>query len=1330
MKEVLRKGRFLLPEPIIPLSAGTISCICESSSEAGGGEALADQTSRFGGTNGTQWFNDVWSYDPRINTWTQLDCIGYIPAPREGHSAALVGDVMYIFGGRTEEGADLGDLAAFRITSRRWYTFQNMGPSPSPRSGHSMTAFDTQIVVLAGEPSSAPRDAGELSLVYILDTSKIRYPNDQQIQQTPPGERVQGNRRPSGERGAVTQLRGPSRDVSNGPGDGLRRQFSGSRENINAETSRPGAVGGMLSGARAPDVNVSNSPPAQGPNSRLPRASAAQASSGPPPQQQSPPPRANGPVPSLAGPRSRTPTKENRGFGPQTDAVRGPSLEGDSSSTVVSSMSRENPRPAPSIRNLSQGVNGRQTPNQQFSTQSSRVAGVNTEDTEPRSMDEDSAKAQPLPQEPVFDDGEEFLESTGQQQRAFSDSSSNTNTPSPPKDASPRNQQSALEQEVAWATSKQEELSRELERVRSRNAWYASELALARKAGYQCHSAPGPALSQRATPSFGDEDKQLIEALIAMRARLAEVQGSIDSRENAAAQELGEMEQQRDVAVREAAFAKAKLAAHSASTTGTPLSEAMSREVSSDDRSDDLGRKLATALAAQAELRAKVSSLTAEVDAEKRIRQLAEETADAARKRVAELDQSRDPAETESLRMELYEVTRTAREEAASKSEAHTKLQLLEVDKDDLTRQLEEALESTKQHKTMVVSLRDAVGASSDKASLLERKLDEEKSQREAIEHKLLELKAEHEERTAELETTTRKLRDAEELVETHASEAQTHRQVLLTGLEKISTRGPDDKVVGSADERVSIMRRQMEDAHALVRKSQADADVAAEKLRRAEERIAGLEAYQEQSSREGLATRKQLQDAVQESQAAQSKWHALQQQLESHQRDASALSVQYGALKELLEERGISALGKNRNLDSPSSRLNTPDQARVRELEQQLHSSVKEQEELKSSFENREQETEKVFRDRIEQLEQDYQSAVHYVKGTEKMLERLKNELIKYKTQNARLQTELEGSHHSRSRSSESEAATEWERERQSLRREIGEMQESVKESMAQLERQMEDVQAELYAVQEERDHFRQGHEEARQELTHTMQQARAELEQLKNENSMLESRALDAEQKVTLLLDQVNTSVGNYRRQSQNMHSNGHHLRNVSAASTTNPLPHPNANTAGFHSQSNSFSESAFPPPPEGLNVANNRNSFALDSLASELESLRSHWEGTHRNYRHSNQFDFERSPTSGSVSGGDAILSDSLASWRKRLDAEEAGKKGRGGDGDEESVASLSEKGRGSSPVEGPNGLGGKIASGVGPAATESSRAKQMISDMASDSDGTERDRTVAR
>lgn len=1224
--------------------------------------------------------------------WTQLDCIGYIPAPREGHSAALVNDVMYIFGGRTEEGADLGDLAAFRITSRRWYTFQNMGPSPSPRSGHSMTAFGKQIVVLAGEPSSAPRDAGELSLVYVLDTSKIRYPNDQQIQQTPSGERVQGNRRPSGERGAVSQIRAPSRGGPSGPGDGLGRKYSGSRGDlVPLEANRPSGPGG-----RGQDISMANGPPpGQGPGSRLPRASIAQAPPGPPPQQQAPPPRANGSMPSLNGPRSRTPTKDNRGFGPPVDTMRATSTDRGGVVLVNPPARIDGPMPAPPTRALSPVVNGRHTPNMQIMQQPPTLVTSMKEYDDLQKPNEDPIRSRSRQTEHELFVGEssDFTKSTVPEQRPSAELYKNRDNSSPVKNEAASSEISPTAQQLAEINGQHQALLKEFEAAKSRNAWYASELSLARNAGYQQHSSQSPILDEKAASSFGDEDKPLVEALITMRARLAEVQESVDSRVIAAAQEVAEIEQQRDVAIREAVYAKAKLAAHGGSHAGTPLSESMSREASGDDRSTDIGRKLATALATQNELRSTIHAMTAEVQAEKRARELAEGTAEAAQKRAEELDQSRNPDELENLRMQLHEVGKSSRDEAAQKAETQATLQMLELDKSDLTRQLEEALEEKRQHSTVFVSLREAAGVSDSKVSHLEKKLEAERVEREAVDQKLLQLRAEHEERTAELETTARKLRDAEEMADTHANEARTHRQVVLAGLDRINTESVGERAVAPADERVSTLRQQVDDAHALVRKTQEAADDATEKLRNAEKRIASLEAHQEQSSREALTSRKQLQDAVRESQAVQDKHDTVQRQLESEQRGASALSVQHNALKDLLGERGVSDLGRTRNNDSPESRLDLTSQSRLRELEQQLSASLRERDETKSSFDAREQEADRVWREKIDQLEQDYQSAVHYVKGTEKMLKRMKDELTKYKAQNARLQGEIEGSHHSRSRSIESVAAADWEQERQSLRREIGEMQESVKESVAQFERQREEVQAELYAAQEDRDHLRQLHEQAEQQLTHTSQRARAELEQLKSENSMLESRALDAEQKVTLLLDQVNASVGNYRRQSQQMHPNGLHLRTLSATSTASALPIvPGGAT---HSQNNSISTPSYPgPAPETVVPTNNRSSLALDSLASELESLRNHWEGTHRNYRLSNQFDFERSPITPGTAGGE-VMSDSLANWRKRLDAEEAGNRSRDDEDDVQTPVGTGEKGRISSPLEGTSITGGRSA-----------------------------------
>jgi N-acetylneuraminic acid mutarotase len=48
--------------------------------------------------------------------------------------------------------------------------FQNMGPSPTGRSGHAMASNGTRVFVLGGE-SSAGTQADETALLHVLDTS-------------------------------------------------------------------------------------------------------------------------------------------------------------------------------------------------------------------------------------------------------------------------------------------------------------------------------------------------------------------------------------------------------------------------------------------------------------------------------------------------------------------------------------------------------------------------------------------------------------------------------------------------------------------------------------------------------------------------------------------------------------------------------------------------------------------------------------------------------------------------------------------------------------------------------------------------------------------------------------------------------------------------------------------------------------------------------------------------------------------------------------------------------------------------------------------------------
>ena len=782
---------------------------------------------------------------------------------------------MYVFGGRTEEGTDLGDLAAFRIASKRWYTFQNMGPSPSPRSGHSMTAYGKQVVVLAGEPSSAPRDPAELSMVYVLDTGKIRYPNDAPGGASDVKQPSSPTRRPSQEtKNIFPPKRSQSREGQT-PAGGYARS-----------TESP--MGGMIGGpVQRPDGGANN-------NNRPPRASVAQAPSGPPPQGQPPNPRANGVVSPANG--IKGPFSNQRP--PQESAIAAP---------AVKEIQKENTQPG---RDGSPGTHGRRTPTQQVQAKAKAMdageaapimgAGVARQRSirsqrAQGSMDstEDGALGRPSSSK-HHSDGHGSVRSIGEE-------------PKSPK-----------------LNAHQEALMKELETSKRTNAWYASELALAKKAGYLAASSSSPTFDDRAVGQFSDDDKPLIEAFMTMRSELVKMQQAMEHQSSSTARKIGEVEQQRDAAVTEAAYARAKLAAHGGSQRSTPQPDGHDES----DRSTDISRRLALALAASNDHKTKYEHLTNELNAEKRAREAAEEAADAAHQRLEDMSHDRNPAELEGLRADLHEAQGTSRSESTMRAEAEEKLRMLQLDHDTIRQSHQSTSSRLKDHLTSIAALQAAVAASTNKADLFERQIEEERASRETSEQRLRQLRSEHEERTTELESTSKRLRDAEELADHHAKEASTHREALVVGLANISHNDTESTRDGMSDQRHAALQESAERSNALAKQHQAAADSAAQKLRAAEERIAGLEAYQEQSSREGLQIRRQHQTALRDAQKYQSELREIRGTLESHQRDTSALAVQHGALKDLLGERGMNMSDTRRSPvfgESPASRFGTP---------------------------------------------------------------------------------------------------------------------------------------------------------------------------------------------------------------------------------------------------------------------------------------------------------------------------------------------------------------------------------------------------------------------
>ncbi|QYS95627.1 Cell polarity protein (Tea1) [Trichoderma simmonsii] len=1240
-----------------------------------------DKMYLFGGTNGFQWFNDVWCYDPAVNKWSQLDCIGYIPAPREGHAAALVDDVMYIFGGRTDEGTDLGDLAAFRITQRRWYTFQNMGPSPSARSGHSMTTVGKSIVVLGGEPSTASSSTNDLGILYVLDTTKIRYPNDapggpQRIPQARrPSDASNPNRQPPMNGGGPPEpgnmiVGGPS-SINNEPA--TRRIVSNGME----PTGSPGLGGPGTpppAGAppRAPGGPPRGPPGPGGPGGpgnkmQMPRAAATASPSGPPPQ---------GPTPAKPGP---DPSAVGRVRGASVDrAPTGSPQLASAPSPITREIIPEDDAPPPTSAPMSAAgnpVNGRRTPTTptQVSRTGSKQGSLGGNEP-PRgkmrpgpggsidSMAEGVQRATPEGMQRPIPDGMQRPAPDGMQrgppegmqrgppegmqrgppegmQRGPPEGMQRpapTRPASPPHTAKPMS--ANLNRRSSGRNSQTVALLKELDNARNRNAWYASELELARKGGYVPNASMGPALDGKAVESFDDEDRPLIEALLAMRTELANVQNAVDKQAIVAAKQIAEAERQRDVAIQEAVYAKAKLAAQSGgSVSSTPQPEGGEDFAA---RSADMSKKLASALNHQKSLQTQLEAAKSELDAEKRARKLADDTTSAAQKRMADLEayKQQNSGEVERLKAELHFSQREAREQAVAATEAVAALELLRVEKETISRKLDEVADSSNGREETFESLRAAIEASQDASAHLETKLEEERTQREKVEGKLTKLKAEHEARTAELVAVTQRLRDAEELAEKHATEARTHREAVLSGLSKLTAK--DDSVAHNGDaERAVALQNQLTAANALVKKYQQEADIAADRLRSAEERIAGLEQYQEQSSREGVGIRRQLQSALRENQGLQAAHSDIKNQLAAQQLETNAMTVQHNALKDILVERGISPTGSARTRGLTSPRTTSPEQQnRLRELEAQLASISAAHEETKQTFAIQAQDSETAYREKLSQLESDYQSAVHYVKGTEKMLKQLQEQLARYKTENGRLKSEVVELEDRLQAGPNESGSAGWENERAALQTKISSLEAELHDSAAQLEKSLEGLKAELADSQHECD-------EARKSLS----SQRKELEQLQSENALLEQRASDAEQKVSLLLDQVEHSVDTYRRRSRHVVS-----MNADAMAAANGM---GLGSLGTLALGHSRNESSEGESIYGDSNLGNRNSAALDNLATELETLRNHWETTNKNYRLSTNFDFESANASKKEDDTPIGMgmSGNLADWRKRLDTE---------------------------------------------------------------------------
>ena len=128
--------------------------------------------------------NDVWIFDIVNYTWKQpnpehnseslvacpMTNQAWVnaPSPRGAHSATLIGDTLYIFGGYGGQGysrRDLDDVYALNCDSWTWSKVQTKGMPPEKRSGHQACAIEKKIYIFGGWSSSS-----QFNDLFVLDT--------------------------------------------------------------------------------------------------------------------------------------------------------------------------------------------------------------------------------------------------------------------------------------------------------------------------------------------------------------------------------------------------------------------------------------------------------------------------------------------------------------------------------------------------------------------------------------------------------------------------------------------------------------------------------------------------------------------------------------------------------------------------------------------------------------------------------------------------------------------------------------------------------------------------------------------------------------------------------------------------------------------------------------------------------------------------------------------------------------------------------------------------------------------------------------------------------
>jgi len=105
----------------------------------------------FGGRNDEAACNQLYTFCTKTFRWRRPRVAGEVPGERDGHSAAIIGEQMYVFGGYEETMERFGqDVYRLDLGNFTWQLMACQGEPPVHRDFHTATASGSLMVIFGG----------------------------------------------------------------------------------------------------------------------------------------------------------------------------------------------------------------------------------------------------------------------------------------------------------------------------------------------------------------------------------------------------------------------------------------------------------------------------------------------------------------------------------------------------------------------------------------------------------------------------------------------------------------------------------------------------------------------------------------------------------------------------------------------------------------------------------------------------------------------------------------------------------------------------------------------------------------------------------------------------------------------------------------------------------------------------------------------------------------------------------------------------------------------------------------------------------------------------